>query len=503
MPRLRGKDRGNMGRMRRMLTALIIGSFLAFVPSYGGTAAEEPIPQVKKAVFAGSFYPADRHSLQVLVDGYLDSTDSKADMPPGVFAVIAPHAGYVFSGKVAAYSYKAIQAKGFKTVVLLGSSHRSFFTGIALYPSGTWETPLGRVAIDSAMARKMASQCPNIKSLPRAFDEEHSLEVQLPFLQRTLKDFKIVPLLTGSVEKADMSALAETLATILKQHKGRVLVVVSSDMSHYHPYSEAVRIDSSTLRLMGELNWKTLLEGIAKKENELCAAPAVIAAMMAAEKLGGQVQLLQYANSGDTAGDKSRVVGYGSAALWQPDARGTAPLTDAEKKRLLSLARKTLEGYVTSKTIPVVDVREPRLLERSGVFVTLTMRGQLRGCIGYIRPMAPLYRSVMEMTVAASSNDMRFRPVSKEELKEISIEISVLSPLKPVKSVSEIQVGTHGLYIVKSGNAGLLLPQVASQYRWSRDEFLQNTCTKAGLPEDAWKDKETKIYIFSAQIFSE
>ena len=148
-------------------------------------------------------------------------------------------------------------------------------------------------------------------------------------------------------------------------------------------------------------------------------------------------------------------------------------------------------------------MREPRLLERSGVFVTLTRQGQLRGCVGYIRPMAPLYRSVMEMTVAASSNDMRFRPVSKEELKEISIEISVLSALKPVKSVSEIQVGTHGLYIVKSGNAGLLLPQVATQYRWSRDEFLQNTCTKAGLPENAWKDKETKIYIFSAQIFSE
>lgn len=117
--------------------------------------------------------------------------------------------------------------------------------------------------------------------------------------------------------------------------------------------------------------------------------------------------------------------------------------------------------------------------------------------------MAPLYRSVMEMTVAASSNDMRFRPVNKEELKEISIEISVLSPLKPVRSVNEIRVGTHGLYIVKGGNAGLLLPQVASHYRWSRDEFLQNTCTKAGLPEDAWKDKETKIYIFSAQIFSE
>ncbi len=489
---------------RALAVVLVISAMLLWALHHSRANAQEPVSQVKRPAFAGSFYPADKLSLQVLVDAYLkNARKDLPDVPPGVFAIIAPHAGYVYSGKAAAYSYNTIRAAGFKTVVLLGSSHRSSFNGIALYPSGAWETPLGRVNIDSVMARKLASLSGNIRSLPAAFSEEHSLEVQLPFLQRTLKDFKIVPLLTGAMEKEDIQALAGALTPVLKQHKGRVLLVVSSDMSHYHPYSEAVRIDSSTMRLIGELNWEGLLDGINRKENELCGAPAVIAAMMAAAKMGGQAQPLHYSNSGDTAGDKSKVVGYGSVAFWQPDGKGGSPLRDTEKKRLLSIARKTLEEYVSSRTVPAIDIREPRLLERSGVFVTLNMHGQLRGCIGYIKPVAPLYRSVTEMTVAAASNDLRFRPVTKDELKNITIEISVLSPLKLISSINEIRVGTHGLYIVKGDNGGLLLPQVASQYRWSREEFLQNTCVKAGLPENAWKDKETKIYVFSAQIFSE
>lgn len=515
MSRLRHKDRGDLGNMRTIsrkrnfinrafTVALIVSALLPAVLRHGPAYGEESRIQVKKPAFAGSFYPADKLSLQALVDGYLkDARKDLPDVPPGVFAVIAPHAGYVYSGKAAAYSYNAVRGKGFNTVVLLGPSHRIPFKGVALYPSGAWETPLGRVNIDAAMARKFASLSSNIRSLPAAFSEEHSLEVQVPFLQRTLKDFKIVPLLTGAMEKEDIEALAETLTTTLKQNKGRVLLVVSSDMSHYHPYSEAVRIDSSTMRLIGNLNWEGLLDGINRKENELCGAPAVIAAMMAAAKMGGQAQPLHYSNSGDTAGDKSRVVGYGSVAFRQPDGKGDSPLTDTEKKRLLSIARKTLEEHVSSRTVPAIDVREPRLLERSGVFVTLSMHGQLRGCIGFIKPVAPLYRAVTEMTVAASSNDPRFRPVTKDELKNITIEISVLSPLKLINSINEIRVGTHGLYIVKGGNSGLLLPQVASQYRWGREEFLQNTCLKAGLPENAWKDKETKIHVFSAQIFSE
>jgi AmmeMemoRadiSam system protein B/AmmeMemoRadiSam system protein A len=506
---MRDKDRRDMGDMRRthankgfaVLALTAVFTACVLVAAAGAALARSAAP-VKKPVFAGSFYPADSVSLQTVVDGYLRDAERVGDVPPGVFAVIAPHAGYIYSGKTAAYSYNAARGKGITTVILLGPSHRSSFSGIALYPSGTWETPLGKVPVDTAMGRKMASLCGAVKDNPGAFDEEHSLEVQLPFLQRTLKDFKIVPLLTGAVERKDVETLSDSLATILKQHRGKVLLVVSSDMSHYHTYSEAVRMDSSTLRFVADLDAAGLIDGLAKRQNELCGATAVVASMMAAAKLGAQAQVLHYTNSGDTAGDRTKVVGYGSVAFWQPDGKASSPLAAAEKKRLLAIARKTSRNTSHQRPSPT-STSGSRGSSKEGVFVTLTIHRQLRGCIGYIKPVAPLYRSVVEMTVAASSRDMRFPPVTKGELKDITIEISVMSPLKLIASVDEIKVGTHGLYIVKGGSTGLLLPQVATQYKWGREEFLQNTCAKAGLPENAWKDRETKVYVFSAQVFSE
>lgn len=468
--------------------------------------AEQAASQVKKPDFAGSFYPADRLSLQTFVDTNLK--EAEKDIPPispGPFAIMAPHAGYIYSGKVAACAYNAVKGKGYKTVILLGPSHREALRGIALYPSGAWETPLGTVQIDSAMGRKLSSMCGNIKDNTGIFGREHSLEVQLPFLQRTLQGFRIVPLLAGSMEEKEYQKFADALKAVLQQDKGKVLLVVSTDMSHYHPYSDAVRMDNATLRLIEGLTWDALAAGLAKGENELCGAPGVITVMMVTGKLGGEARLLKYANSGDTAGDRSRVVGYGSVAFLKTAKKkgGGDLLSGAEKKKLLAISRKTLEEYVSSRTPPDITVSEQRLLERRGAFVTLNMHGQLRGCIGYIKPVAPLYKAVMEMTVAASSNDMRFRPVTRGELKNITIEISVLTPLKLINSVSEIQVGTHGLFIVHGHNSGLLLPQVATHYNWGREEFLRQTCSKAGLPADAWKDKEAQIYIFSAQVFSE
>jgi hypothetical protein len=239
------------------------------------------------------------------------------------------------------------------------------------------------------MGRKMASLCGAVKNNPGAFDEEHSLEVQLPFLQRTLEGVRIVPLLTGAVERQDVEALSGALVTVLTQNRGKVLLVVSSDMSHYHPYSEAVRMDSSTLRLVAGLDAAGLLEGLAKKENELCGAPAVAASMMAASKMGAQAEVLHYTNSGDTAGDRMRVVGYGSVAFWQPDGKAGSPLAAAEKKRLLAIARKTLEEYVSSKTVPEIDVKEPGLLERRGVFVTLTIHNSSGDASAISNPWRP------------------------------------------------------------------------------------------------------------------
>lgn len=482
---------------------VLFSAVLLVVPLFCTDTGEAAGP-VKKPGFAGTFYPAARVDLEKAVDGYLkDAGLAGCSGTPGTFAVMAPHAGYVYSGQIAGCSYSALKGKKIRTVILLGSSHRASFDGVALYPEGSWETPLGSVAIDRASAKALASSGGIIKTLPSAFDGEHSLEVQLPFLQRTLKDVKIVPLLTGHIDKDGIAQLSDVLKGIITRDKGRTVLVVSSDMSHYRTYSAAGAMDIPTLKAIEGLAWERLYEGTKKGENELCAAPAVVAVMKLTSEMGGEAQVLGYANSGDTAGDRSRVVGYGSVLFAMPGHKDLPPLTDAQKKRLLSLARKTLNEFVSAKTTPHVEMVDTRLTERSGVFVTLNKHGQLRGCIGYIKPVAPLYRSVIEMTVAAASRDTRFLPVTEKEVKDIEIEISVLSPLKLIRSPSEIVVGKHGLYMMKGGYSGLLLPQVATQYRWNREEFLRNTCSKAGLPEDAWKEKDTKIYIFSAQIFSE
>jgi hypothetical protein len=489
-------------RNRVHLLVLLAAAFL-LVPGLSADAVEA-LSQVKKAGFAGSFYPAGRHDLAKAVDGYLRyAASAGCSGTPGTFAVMAPHAGYIHSGQVAACSYSALKGKKVRTVILLGSSHRAHFDGVALYPEGSWETPLGSVAIDTAAAKTLASSGGVIKALPLAFDGEHSLEVQLPFLQRVLKDVKIVPLLTGRIDKQGITQLSDVLRGTIAREKGRTVLIVSSDMSHYHTHSAAEAMDVSTLKQIEGLNWEKLYEGVLRGENELCAAPAVVAVMKATGDMGGEAQILGYANSGDTSGDRSRVVGYGSVSFATSELKDLPPLTDTQKKKLLSLARKTLAEYVSSKTTLHVEIKDSRLTERSGVFVTLNKHGQLRGCIGYIKPVAPLYRSVIEMTVSAASRDTRFLPVTDKELKDIEIEISVLSPLKLIRSPSEIVVGKHGLYIARGGYSGLLLPQVATHYRWDREQFLRNTCSKAGLPEDAWKDKETKIFTFSAQVFSE
>jgi len=464
--------------------------------------AEDVLVKVRKPAFAGSFYPGEGPALARTIDGYMKEAGSKKDRASApVFGIIAPHAGYQYSGRVAAYAYNQVKGKPYTTVILMGPTHRVPLSGAAIYPAGLWETPLGRVQVDHDIAKKLAGRCTFMKNYPLAFEREHSLEVQVPFLQQALKDFKIVPIVMGMMEGPDYRALADALCELLKQHAGKILIVASSDMSHFHNYREASRMDRLALKLIGDLDTEALAAGLAKNDYELCGSQAVLTLMMVAKKAGGEAKVLHYANSGDVIEDKNRVVGYGAVAF---SLRETgAGLNKREQKALLACARKTLEEAVALGRTAPAEAKEKALLEKRGVFVTLTKNGRLRGCIGYITPVMPLYRAVSDMTVSAASRDPRFPPVAKEELKDIHIEISVLSPLKNVDDPHEIEIGKHGLFIVPGNNQGLLLPQVAAEYMWSREEFLKQTCLKAGLPSNAWQDRGTKIYSFSAQIFSE
>ena len=452
---------------------------------------------IKQPNVAGQFYPADKNKLSADIDGYLK--DYKVIGGEGeLIAIIAPHAGYDYSGKVAGYAYKQLTNKNFDTVIIMGPSHYTMFDGMSVIPEGEYETPLGRVKIDREMAAQLMSISPKIKYVKEAWDKEHSVEVQIPFLQKTLKNFKIVPIVIGYQSVDNCLILAD--AIIKSVGKKKVLLVASTDLSHYHTYEVATTMDAVAIDAISKGDVNALIDKLATGETEMCGYGSVITTMVVADQLGANsYEVLKYANSGDVTGDRSKVVGYLSATIY----RRPLVVDEFEKTRLLEIARKTLESYLSTRQKPDFIVYEKNLQQKSGVFVTLTKNGQLAGCVGYIRPVKPLYLATSDMAIAAATEDMRFTSVTSEELPDIRIEISVLSPLTKISSTNEVIVGKNGLYIVSGGHDGILLPQVATENKWTREEFLENVCNKAGLPTTAWKDQNTQLYIFTAQVFHE
>lgn len=459
---------------------------------------------IQKPVVAGSFYPAESVLLAGQINKYLN--DAKPEAVNGdIIALISPHAGYIYSGPVAAYGYKAISGRKYDTVVIIGISHFTLFDGVAYLEKDLYRTPLGDLPIDLEFTGRLARvEKDTLRKNPRAFEEEHSAEVEIPFLQMSLKDFKIVVLLMGRPDYATCNKLARGLVKVIKERGRKVLIVASTDLSHYLKYDDAIAKDRVTLSELLNFDAARFAESASARECELCGSGPVVTAMIAGKALGAdKVQILKYANSGDTAGDKSRVVGYASAVIYKYKEEG-GMLNSGQKKELLDIARKTVESSVRNGKIPEFKETDPGLLAQEGAFVTLHKKGELRGCIGNIIGTQPLWMTVRDMAVQSSSHDPRFEPVSPGELKDIKIEISVLSQPKRVQEITEIKMGTHGVIVKRGFNSGVFLPQVATETGWSRDEFLSNLCAhKAGLPADAWKDKKTELYSFTAQVFGE
>ena len=459
--------------------------------------------QIRKPAVAGMFYPASPDRLKGEISNYLRKVAS-VKTEGEIVAIISPHAGYEFSGGVAAYGFKAIEGKDFSTVIIIGPSHYVYFKGSSIYPEGYYRTPLGDVEIDKELAKKLINGS-NIRFYPPAHQREHSVEVQIPFLQTVLKDFKIVPIIMGNCSYQDCLDLGKAIAENVKDK--RILIIASTDLSHFYPSEEARFLDKITLNEIRRFNPRELYQKVQTEECQLCGAMPVVATLIASKDLGAdKIELLKYLHSGDVTGDNSRVVGYGSLLIQKTEDRrqktekNRENLSSDEKKRLLEIAREAIESYVNKQERIKIKETNPKLREKRGVFVTLTKSGQLRGCIGYIQPIKPLCEAVRDMAIEAAVNDPRFTPLQKGELNEIEIEISVLSPLKKIEDVTEIEVGRDGIFIKKGFHSGLLLPQVATENNWDREEFLRHTCYKAGLPSDAWKEG-AEIYIFSAEIF--
>jgi len=486
--------------------------FLFFcISSQGVVEAYES--KVRRARWGGQFYPGAPKVLKDTVNGFLEKVDQEK-LPGKLIALISPHAGYIYSGQVAAYAYRQLEGEDFDTVILLGPSHYVPVKGASVYVEGWWKTPLGKVEVDSELAKEIISKHQLFHFDDKAHKDEHSLEVQLPFLQETLKDFKIVPIVVNDSSEQFCQLLAN--AILSSKGKKKILIVASTDMSHYHPYGRACLIDGVAIRDLENFDLDSLRRHLISGKAELCGGAAVFTAVLAAKASGAnKIELLKYANSGDVTGDKRKVVGYGAFAIMHSEEKELIPeleeekggkkmLNEKQQKVILGIARKTIEEYIRSGKTPEFNVEDPVLKEKRGVFVTLRKKGMLRGCIGYIMPLEELYKAVSKMAIQSSTGDPRFPPVRPEELAEVEIEISVLTVPEKINSVDEIEMGKHGVIVKKGYQQGVFLPQVATETGWSKEEFLNRLCyDKAHLPEDAWKDKDTEIYTFSAQVFEE
>jgi len=450
------------------------------------------------------FYPDDPEELVAMVDGFLAQVEGVEGEP---IALIVPHAGYIYSGQVAGHAFKQIEEVEYEAIVVVGNNHRDpTFQDISVWAEGAFETPLGLIPVDGELAQALIAADERIVFEKKVHLYEHSIEVELPFLQRVCPDCRMVPVIVGEPSEENIEALSQALVEVLAGKKA--LIIASSDLSHYPHRDDARRVDAATLAAIESMEpdrfYATTREmmGLAIPDLATCACGEgpILVAMMAAKGLGAnQATILKYANSGDSPlGEESEAVGYGAVMFWRWKP---ANFSDEEEAKLLQMARQALAHYLEDGSIRYFEVSEPNLRRRLGAFVTLKQGGELRWCRGWITTHQPLYRTVQDSAVSAAVEDPRFPSLTLEELEETTIEISVLSPLTRVWNVNEIQVGRDGLFIHLGGRSGLLLPQVAAENGWDTDEFLRAVCRKAGLPEDAWPGSD--LYRFRAQVFGE
>jgi len=475
-----------MARRPVWLYALILVLLLL-----AGTLVFSAAGPMKEPAVAGAFYPADKDKLAGLVSGYLSHAETPAQ-DGRLIALIAPHAGYEYSGQVAAYAYKHLAERTVDTVIILAPSHYAAFTGVSVYAKGSIRTPLGSIKINEKLAASLLNKEANVTFYPPAFEKEHALEVQLPFLQTALKDLTIVPIVIGQPTRASFEHLTGKLVAMLRKNRNAI-IIASTDLSHYHDDRTARSMDTKALDAITRMSVEDLEQALSNKDCELCGAYPVLFTMAVARQLGATHGVLyRYANSGDVTNDRTSVVGYAALGLYQ------GSLTGSERSELLTLARTTIESYVKTGKPAEHTTRSPRLLANGAVFVTINRNHLLRGCIGNIQPVMPLYRAVISNAVSACSRDPRFPPLRKDELSDMEIEVTVLSPFEPLVDAKDITIGRHGLYLVQGMNSGILLPQVAAEYQWNALTFLQQVSVKAGLPADAWKHGQ--IYTFTADV---
>ena len=479
-----------------------------------GCKGQTQTPVVRPATQANRFYTGDARELSEEVDSFLalHSGDAKYQ---NVAAVIVPHAGYYFSGNVAASAYMAIDVKKpYKRIFLLGPSHHEWLDGASVNTEADYyATPLGNVKVDHETAVALTNTDGTDKTdsvfryRPKAHDREHCLEVQLPFLQRRFNEVPpIVPIVISTNEYDKLKQIAEVLKPYFTDEN---LFVISSDFSHYPSYEDACEVDTKTGKAIETGNVEEFIatlhanarSGKRNLATSACGEFAIITLMLMLDNQY-EVKHLIYQNSGDIDNhDHSRVVGYHSFAILRKDSTSFT-LSGADKKALKEIAFNSIHDSLDGKPIaqPILNSQFSILNSKCGAFVSLHKHGRLRGCIGHFGEDYPLHEMVAEMARAAAFEDPRFMPVTRDELDDLDIEISVLTPMRRIQSLDEFELHRHGIYIKKGYRSGTFLPQVANEVNWTKEEFVGHCSQdKAGLGWDGWRDAE--LYVYEAIVF--
>lgn len=475
----------------------------------------KPPQRVREPAVAGLFYPADAKELSAALDKLLTAAPSHS--VGKLRALVCPHAGFEYSGPIAASGYKQLVGRDVRTVLLMAPSHYTLFNGVSVLDAGAYRTPLGLAPISPKSAElakvkpfrleprggvrrpQWSGQSPKKPGAPEDDTPEtweHSGEVQVPFLQKTLTNFQLVSLVFGQV---DPQEVAQALASRLDD---QTVLIASSDLSHYHPYDQAKALDNGCVKAICDLDFAKL------KDAEACGIGPISTLVHLAKMKGWQTKLLDYRNSGDTAGDKFRVVGYSAIAFFEPET--TAQFNAAERKQLLALARRALEAVVRTGKLPEPDIKNfpPSFALPKGCFVTLTKRGELRGCIGNITPRQPLYQAIMENARAAALNDYRFEPVKPAELSDLEIEVSVLTEPKslgftsPDDLLGKLRPTQDGVILKIGFQSATFLPQVWEKIP-DKATFLSHLAQKAGCAAGAWRDPGAKVDVYQVEAFAE
>jgi len=494
---------------------------LGFALACQATKAQDA--DVREPAVAGKFYPDSASKLKLAIEKFLQ--EAVPAKTKDAVAIIVPHAGYIYSGQICADAFAQVKDKPYDVIVILGTNHTTAgFEKISLHPGTGFRTPLGIAPIEREIVSQLVAADPGDCVLDKSLHaREHSVEVIVPFVQVVFPEAKIVPVVVGTPDVTMCTRFGQALANVLKNR--RALIVASSDLSHYPSAEDAVAVDRETLNAITKLDpasFHSVIQSqmdrrIPKLHTCACGEAPIMAAMAAAKSLGAtRGVIVSYANSGDVSiGDRSEVVGYGAVVLARDgsgnniskgDVPPPAPLSESlslsDKKALLAFARETISRTFSTDTVPLARGFSASLQQPRGVLVTLKKKNELRGCIGRIIGDEPLGKLTGAMAWQAAFNDSRFNPVTADELREIEIEISVLTPLKEVSGPEQIVVGRDGVLLVKQGRSAVFLPQVATEQKWNREETLDNLCAKAGLPRGSWK-RGAQLLTFQAVVFSE